>query len=319
MTKMDGGIIALVVAAGFLGCGGGEAAESYTLEEFTIAASEQRCKALTECGIYEKAEDCANFTYRFALLSNYLELTLAIDESRVVFDGELAFACAEAIGTPTCTRGAEVEVPPECDQVFIGSTELDGECLIHQECGTGLDCNPLQFPESQAFPSCFRGRCRPSELPTLAQACDGECAEGLYCDLQTGGCLEAIGAGETCNSGSNAARCVDGHGCVNETCEPLPRTGEECTFRNSCVTINDRCPFDAPPNSPATCQPGKANGEACGLAECVWSSRCVDGICQKAGDIGDVCSNENWCQFPLQCTTNGCALPGEPTELCPTT
>lgn len=299
MNKIDGGLIAMVVAMSlFVGCGEDAPPGSYTLDEFRTAVSEQTCIGYAACDIVESVDDCAGFEYPLeGMFLRYPELKFAVEAETVVFDGEAAFACAAALGTRSCERLTFSILPEACQLTLQGTSDENEECFIQQECTPGLTCN------SANFPTCEAGICLPTP-PSMRLPQPGE--ECIPRNIST------------------SIPCTHGYGCVDEVCVVLPVSGEDCDFLLGCGDLSQSCTFDTSmPDSSGVCMPAKRDGVTCQQGECLQSYRCIDSICQpEGGSLNEACGIgiRSPCLYPLECKNidgqETCVNRTEPLQSC---
>jgi hypothetical protein len=155
----------------------------------------------------------------------------------------------------------------------------------------------------------------------------GECTQGLYCHKGASGacpgtCRAFAQAGESC---AGNARCAENLSCKNDACvaDVQKKAGDSCSGSATC-NYSFSCPSDrvCPENiwcdpTVGTCQPGRLEGEACGmmgtgsssyLANCAVHLWCDGpmlgtGVCRRPSQSGGPCNSQlDSCASGLHCS-----------------
>lgn len=214
------------------------------------------------------------------------------------FDEAAAGRCIagwRAMNTACDDRALAEAANDACGGVIPGVLALGAACTSSSECAAG--------PGEEV--DCDEGKCAlsdsPSSLPRGAEgaACIGSCegepghgyscthrpdvqgalcwsSDGVYCSGETDQCEPLAAVGQACSLGSSSGVCVIGARCQDGVCVATAN-GDACSGSS-----DNTCPAGSTCDSASkTCQPRKANGEACNedyacaSLEC-RNSRCVD-------------------------------------------
>ncbi len=239
------GLLPLTLAAA---CGGDDEdgdgdAPSLPLEELPASYAEAACESLSRClgvvfDIFLPGDDCIvlNTGRTLEELPNAQQ---AIDEGRVVYDGEQAAACVEQLKTADCA--ALMERLDACEAAFTGSTALGESCNVDEECVDGAFCD---------FGATCPGTCR--ELVGEGEPCNDnyDCAPGTHCSPDEQICEVAAGAGDLCGV-VEVPDCEFGYLCVGA--RPPDQPGNCRTYDEVFASAEgERCE----PNAGFLCQPG---------------------------------------------------------------
>jgi hypothetical protein len=156
----------------------------------------------------------------FASLGAFLSQTYqtSINEGRITYDATAAGDCLATIRAMSCPDYAAHQhdsSPTEegCMQFAIPNVDVGGACSQDYECKT----NNCQFGSSGNDGVC-------QDMPTQGQACSGNCAQGLYCDLDPVSGMDvcmtnkADGAACTFNNQCSSGNCAKPGGTGDGTC-----------------------------------------------------------------------------------------------------
>lgn len=307
-TRVLFGILPLALAAACSGSSDDDdGGSSVPLDDVPAAYSQAVCDTLTRCAeplleVFLVGEDCvANTTAR--LEEELSAWQAAIDDGRVEYHGDQVESCLADVRARACEDFNERGSGP-CEQVFVGTTALGGDCTLDDECAGDAYCD---------FENACPGTC--VELAGEGRSCNenDDCASGLTCSNATGACEQPGGAGDLCGmdnpdcglgylcAGANALMGEPGNcrsydevfaGAEGDACDILAfelcQTGLVCQvdafgvdgIEASCaanvgsaaacrLAVPDQCPddeyCDVPENMlEGTCRPRPAAGEACG-------------------------------------------------------
>ena len=146
--------------------------------------------------------------------------------------------------------------------------------------------------------ACVLGYCASPPGDSEACADDGECAEGLECQVSPAGdplCLPPRNAGETCTGGWDGNDCYDGLFCdyLVGACAPRRGSGENCGGATDECDEGLDCIYDESTRL-ATCLPVPSAGELCGSicaepAVCVFGpagGTCAPRVCRELPGFG---------------------------------
>lgn len=167
-----------------------------TFECCTMAETEQRFEGAP---VTDEAS-CRMFYAGFfnALAADF---QASIDAGKLVYDGDAARQCVNALNAMACTDYARDDDPlsRECPDPFMGQVANDMQCKFDDECQSGYCEGDSQFPAPGTPGTC-------KAAPTSGQACmDFTCADGLTCENGVCTALKADGAacydGAECQSG----------------------------------------------------------------------------------------------------------------------
>lgn len=239
------------------------------------------------------------------------------DTARCVEKAEIGQACGStavgALHENACVAGAHCVDGTCAPRVAAGEActgNFEFECIeehvcqcAQQDCSTGTICVPA---------------------PGADEPCNASsgCAEGRFCNFETGTCKERGGEGEACPVGSYGA-CQPGLACAEGTCEkpgggagplpPLLASGDDCTTGGICP-LGDTClcKLEGCQGGEKQCKPGPRLGESCQEAAQTdfGPFACGEGICDifetytcvTPGAAGDPCTGT----FTFACGSGVC-------------
>jgi hypothetical protein len=236
------------------------------------------------------------------------ELSRAVDEGRIAYDGSKVPACLAALESRDCEDTNERAIP-ECEAALSGSAKVGDACTVDEECKGAALCD-----RSAGCP----GECSP--LRRAGEACDEDdmCADGLSCSDQTGTrlCVRPATLGDACGGGVEN-ECQPGLFCVGDD--------EDSATPGECAAVADV--FAGAAGDECNIDQGELCGE--GLA-CVLDSLAeLRFECKTKAEPGDPCSlglpdqcpPTHYCtaQFELGVFDGVCSPLPKPGEPCATT
>jgi hypothetical protein len=217
-------------------------------------------------------------------------------------------------------RGA----PEVCRDVYVGAVRNYDPCLSSEECAGDFSVCGYP-PPSLCMEACCVGSCRDlGSPPKVGEACTGDCeesaycavdpvtfaftvctakaelgascdgnvacADGLYCENDSGRCSQRRKSGESCDG----APCVLGLRCYEldgeRLCRTLPDEGERCSSNEypACARLDNFCD-DADNRCARWPEPGEAcvNGGCMPYADCDYSSS--GQTCVARAGLGEGC------------------------------
>lgn len=278
--------VAMLTAAGFIGCSGSTSNSNPTpagplpVEELPDAYANGICDNLVDCcksaGFAYDAQTCKS-TFK-KLIGSTVGL---VQKGTVLYDANAAGACAAAFPgfAKSCLQGEPGSA--DCDKVFAGTVQSGGACTDSAECiapaGGDADCD--------------QGKCVPAARGVAGDACTATCTEegsttycsasgsggdakcftndGLYCGSATSKCEKRVAiGGQGCDSGE-ASSCVKGAFCDNQTCVAQKAMAADCSYDEECL---DTAYCDT------TCVAKKPLGAAC--TDDFSGQECIDGACE---------------------------------------
>ncbi|MFO7564161.1 MAG: hypothetical protein R6X02_16060 [Enhygromyxa sp.] len=213
---------------------GGVLAQPIPEEELPDATAEALCELLFGCSCDNPnyADEAACVDTRRTTAS---EEQLAAQAAGLIYDEQCAgdlLALAEG-------QGCAPQVTLSCDSfcaVYHGQQGADEPCTMPvEDQPTWSDCAPgLWCVAGTCVDACGNDEaglglgemCRDDEGQSL-----GSCAEGLWCELESGTCIALPDVGEPCYGGE-----VCGPGAICDwsgdeaVCVPIPGQGEACTY-----------------------------------------------------------------------------------------
>ncbi len=259
--------------------------------ELPRAFSEAYCERMLECGAFADADLCE----RYSGIEREIELwwlssdmRQALANGSASYDGEMAYACAEAIRDSECvSEGFDDALSSDaCRKIFAG-TLADGElCQTDVQC-TSLSCD-IDLIACDA--ACCAGTCTPIPRATLGQACpagycvdDSICGDSSICEAKGGlytACYEDY-------------ECAKGYVCLGETCI-LPQTRGGACIDDECGLLGLVC--DTTVN---TCVQVQYEGAVCNpeVDLCGEGLECDAGsnLCRPPPGIGGECESDYDC------------------------
>jgi hypothetical protein len=251
----------------------------------------------------EESQTVCTKQYTASCLETMAVSFASLSVGRVAFDSTAASTCLKSIDDHVGTCPETVTVAKECDLVFTGTVDPDGECAYSGECTGEAFCQ-----DNGASP----GKC----VAKLDQAglcgSDLECKDGLYCLMSGTTQYYCVAeptalAGASCTSGMT--RCAAGYYCdsSSDKCTAQKPSGQTCSSTDQCAT-GLVC------NS-YTCGAGIAQGQQCYNSGS--GSGCALGLycdatqyqCLAAKAIGATCTSTAECQDTAYCdpTSSHCA------------
>jgi hypothetical protein len=203
-------------------------------------------------------------------------LEAAVTTGRVVYRGDLAKACADALKSATCDT-FPMRLREDCADLLAGTVANGSPCLDDVECANGHCRIEASCP----------GICTPYVgLDADCSVAGVKCGPGLVCGLN-GRCVAGV-----VNSAQQGQACVT-YGCapglycdpVSSTCAPWKKSG-------SCAEARDACAFGYACVASGSCVAYAGRGEGCGPdAHCGQGWACIAGICGPAPGIGSPCGS----------------------------
>lgn len=157
----------------------------------------------------------------------------------------------------SCDNGSDCAGDATCDHDFDTDT---GVCAAFVVVAEGAAC----IGERNGSSSSWSGDPQQNQI-TL---CDY--AAGQHCDAGT--CKKRSELGQACSS---AHGCVDGAYCPSGVCAARLAAGATCTGMSDECNAETYCV-----DSTKTCEPRRANGEACTSGDECLSESCSDGVCK---------------------------------------
>jgi hypothetical protein len=211
----------LVVCALLVGCGGDDGTP-VPLDNLGMELSTVSCAKMFDCctdaeimkqfmGItYEDQpitteEQCVGFSnaiFTGLAVTQYKE---SLAKGRIEYDEAAAGGCIAAIEDVSCSEygGREFLDDSRCRPFIIPKVANDGACTEDYEC-TSDNCAGADGDTE--------GACKP--IPTAGQACDDDCADGLYCGFDTSNGMRVCQALK-----ANGAMCSLDRECESDTCD----------------------------------------------------------------------------------------------------
>ncbi|HAA55382.1 MAG TPA: hypothetical protein DCE42_11535 [Myxococcales bacterium] len=234
-------------------------------------------------------------------------------------------ACSKAPCAPGLFCDPQDPVPALCR----APADKGEACRVPAHCKEGLAClnklcsDPLD--EGKACDNVFQCKegfaCDISQTKCVATQKLGEsCSFPLHCgrkeacqSLTTGLiCQKAKQQGEAC---TQSKECIDDHGCISGSCQPLPQTGQTCQPTPGCRkdaycdTTSQKCV--ALPKDGETCRTSKPKC-ATGLT-CFQSSS----TCKPPGQADALCQDDEECEPGVYgCQSGRCTLLPKENEPC---
>lgn len=302
--------------------------EGVSLVEYSFDASNAVCAKLYECGAEidsVRAQLEMDFAFSdvfgcqeklsYRLFEASRRAMMGAEAGRLTYSDTQAAACVDALATSSCQdlagalqdyRFDRVLQTAACSGVLTPGQALTQECLTPDDCaGQDVFCDGAAYTSTDQT----LGEC--TSLGTNGSFCSGAfaCAEGLYCDMQSGECAPIPGAGEACSR-----VCEEGYFC-DQTCLPLGDAGAECFLDEDCK------PGLACDYSNDTCAPLPGEGGDCSDLYCAQGLTCQrdanGSICVGEPGVGASCEFSDDCAAGLVCNgSNECAVARLPGESC---
>jgi hypothetical protein len=251
-----------------------------------------------------------------------------IERGTVTYDGAAAANCLEELELTECTLF--IDLPVVCDDVFVGTVEIGGDCSVSEECEGDAYCLSPLCPDQA-------GTCTQRQTSGTACDFDDQCSSGLVCE--DGTCRTSTStSGGQCEGGTDLSCpidqvCVGADGETAGTCTPWDSVmtrgmGDPCNLeeRDLCVP-GLSCALTAVGIGGATfeCEARVGAGEACHIGlpnQCPETHYCdasppldVDGTCLPLPAAGENClaptsEFQPRCAAGLRCNSDGnCVAP----------
>jgi hypothetical protein len=269
-------------SGGALGGGGAPSAAPIAIGDLCPVFTRDLCVYLMQCNgaRYRDLDHCTRELDCFGMN----ELLAAADSGAVLYDPSLVGQCHARFLESPCTFGFFLFTP----DIFEVLSWCPG--TLTPKLGTGQSC-----------------------------VSSGECVEGLYCykgtDWLCPGTCQARGTNGASCAGS--AQCADGFRCNSDICVPDPKAGDACPGGAGCA-YSVSCPADqvCPENiwcdlSVGQCQPGRLEGQACGLmstATASYLAQCAVHLwCNSLGSGQGTCQKPNADNGPCNSQPYACA------------
>lgn len=287
-------VMALLAGCGGGGGGGnldGGAAGVKTAAEFEAALQAANCVYLAKCGSIGASEEKQCEADAIASATNFppaYTRVEAVDAKRLAFDAAAAQKCIDTVRTTGCTIDQYFAASDLCEAAFKPLVMPGGACRADAECDGGwCDMGKVQTE------GCA-GRCTANTA--TGDACtpgDSHCGDLAFCDSTSKKCTARAAAGMPC--GGTRPRCQfnlyckgymagqNGMADTPGTCQPPFAVGEACLeafFGNTNCTPGLFCDSS---KSPAVCAKRLGAG-----AECESLSACDDGQTCVGLDVDDM-------------------------------
>jgi hypothetical protein len=256
----------------------GACSNSVSLADYPDAFRDAYCNYLARCGAFPDVDTCKKANIGFNLHIDPSSQA-AVDQGKVIFDGDTAAKCLDEFGSQTCdqTDASGRSLPTSCGNIVHGTVGAGGQCALDEECKSGT----CDVPTCQM--ACCQGTCTGDAPPApggAGTACTGssQCTSGNFCDFSATPtvCAPLKAAGATCQSTSECAYGLGCAGTTTRTCKTLPKLGEACPD-GVCRDAGDYCST-------------------------------TDMTCKKIGLAGATCTSSNECSsfYPCDTTTMKC-------------
>jgi hypothetical protein len=308
----------------------GDNYSSLSLDEYPAALRDAFCSAAVACGDVIDLETCRRTSLGQPAPVSARDRA-AIAAGTIVFRGDDALACADALARRSCdvTSQSSRVLPDACFTVLVG-TQGDGAA-----CTRNLECVSQVCDAPACDGACCPGTCVGDAAPVRAQvgaSCEAaRCVDAAFCD-EAALCVARKAAGGTCIVSDN---CQFGLDCDPDgSCGALPALGEPCAGAcrdqgTTCSPISQTCVAVALAGAPCAmssdcsvfyvcdatkhCGLGVALGEPCSVGQ-----HCADpgafcaaapgeslGVCAPARQVGEPCTQST------DCATQTCDLDAE--------
>lgn len=279
------GVIAFglsLAACGGNGESGGGSNKPVPEEQLPGVSAEALCDLIFGCD----CDDPGHADQTACVDSESTELSedqMAAQEAGLIYDAQ----CAGNLVGQAEAAGCAPEIEFSCDSfcaVYHGDVALDQPCTLPvagqgtwSDCAQGLWClgGTCQDPCGGSDELLGLGdRCR-SEGGESLGTCDPD--QGLWCDYETGMCIELPGVGEPCYGSE-----VCGPGAVcdfsgdENVCVAVPGAGETCTY-----ACDEGLYCDGVDGADGVCVALPGAGEPCALqGQCAEGNYCNGSVCE---------------------------------------
>jgi hypothetical protein len=306
------------------------------LDDAPAALADAYCSTLQRClgplaDLFLGGDSCSGELARTFEDQGWNELSRAVEEGRVTYDGSKVPACLAALEARGCEDTNQRTID-ECEAALSGTAKLGEACTVDEECEGAALCD-----RSASCP----GECAPLHRAGEPCSADDMCVDGLACSDVTGLCARPAAAGDPCGGGVERD-CQVGLFCVgDDTANGTPgecaaigsvfagadgdacdiQQGQLCGDGLACVVVTDAATGDTAANFHFECQPMAGPGDTCtvGLPDpCPSTHYCTarfelgefEGTCAplpKAGEpcqdtlLGDRCASGAVCDPDGKC------------------
>lgn len=265
------------------------------LEEFSREASNAFCDWTISCGEFDDADFCARTAGIEQDLAYWIltpDVLRALDNGSVLYDGEVAYDCFEAIRESSCidTNFEDLFYSRTClAAIFSGTLDNGVLCWDDFQCVSG-SCD-VDYAACDL--ACCAGTCAALPNAVLGQPCPaGYCIDGSLCNYDTETCVPKGGLGADCYDNYE---CGDELVCLGDKCT-TPRGAGELCLGGECGQMGLSCD-----NTSNLCVAVQHQGALCNPDNdlCGWGLSCnpstntcqgavgIDGPCQDDFDCGD--------------------------------
>ncbi len=308
---------------GTAGSGGAAGASGMPLSDLPGKLASAYCALYDKCygplvSAMSSGEDCVATTTKSIEDGGFSKLQGEIDAGKVVYNGDKAQGCLDAIAATSCDQLLHHD-QPACDAALDGTVPIGGDCSIDADC------------KGQAY--CKAGAACPGKCTALESAggncqADEQCQDGLSCDKNTKKCVQPAAKGQACQGGTEPD-CAPPYICIGSdtskaqtgTCMDwhdvlVNKAGQSCDVTNFKWCENaDPCVIQsvsATGTITAMCGQKVAAGAACKAAvpdQCPTGQYCklqpqsVDGTCTPLPTSGQACAgiSSSTCAANLRC------------------
>ena len=289
--------------------------DEIALEDFATAAAQQWCHVWHDAPGAPLSERCKR-EVGFSVYDTVHDRLQLVVLGRLLYNPKAAKKCVEQMNlenrldvqnhilTHMIAVGGRGPVPPECDQIFEGTTKLGSPCDDGVECLPGLRC--WGCPGVCIVPSAVGGPCDATAGCALGDICDnGTCVAGLSagqgepCHDKGNLCDENLYA--RCNTCKLGLTCMQSDKAGVGTCEPVASLPIGATCVNGGFVDRHEC----------------VSGAVCDATNHCVDTPAVGTPCLFAIDCGpkQVCSGVAWSEPPW---SSACHEPGHVCEVsCP--